>query len=232
MTHNPDAEYGTLLIVDDIPANLQLLRSVLEPEGYRILGATSGAAALNILNRTTPDMVLLDVSMPDLDGFEVCRRIKKMEIGANLPVIFITARHESESVIQAFNAGGCDYLTKPFNREEIIVRVRSHLENSRLQRLLAEKNQSLAHLNEELQTRQRQLEEAMANIKTLRGLIPICSYCHKIRDDKGYWAEVEEYLRRNSEARLSHGICPDCIQKHFPDVLLAPTPKPKLKGNG
>jgi len=97
---------------------------VTSPEGYRILGTTSGVGALAILGRATADLILLDVSMPEMDGFETCRRIKSLEGAAGIPVIFITARHEAESVVRGFESGGCDYLTKPFNREEITARVR------------------------------------------------------------------------------------------------------------
>jgi len=209
--NSSDAEKGTILIVDDLPANLNLLRSVLEPEGFRILGSTSGAGALGILKHARPDAILLDVTMPGMDGFETCRQIKAIEELKSVPVVFITARHETEAIVEGFKSGGEDYLTKPFNRQEIIVRVQSHVEKSRLRFLLSERNRELEKLNLEL-------KEAMANIKTLRGLIPICSFCHKIRDDKGYWEAVETYLQRHSDASLTHGICPDCQKKNFPDI--------------
>lgn len=212
-------EMQTVLIVDDIPANLSLLRDVLEPEGFRILGATSGAAALNICQRTLPDLILMDVSMPEMDGFEACRRLKQLPGVQSIPVVFITARHETEAVVEGFNSGGSDYLAKPFNRAEAIIRVKAHLENSRLHRLLRERNLELERLNAELTSRQQQLEEALASIKTLRGLIPICSYCKKIRDDKGYWDRVENYLQKHSEALFSHGICPECAQAYFRDFV-------------
>jgi DNA-binding response OmpR family regulator len=221
----PPPDTQTVLIVDDIPANLNLLRGVLEPEGFRVLGATSGGGALNILQRTVPDLILLDVSMPEMDGFETCRRLKQLEGVNSIPVVFITARHEIEAVVEGFKCGAADYLTKPFNREEVIVRVKAHLENSRLQRLLRERNLELERVNGELTRRQQQLEEALGNIKTLRGLIPICSYCKKIRDDKGFWERVESYLKKHSEASFSHSICPECLREHFPDFARGVKPE-------
>ena len=215
----------TVLIVDDIPANLNLLRGVLEPEGYRILAATSGRGALGVLRLTRPDLILLDVSMPELDGFETCRQLKQMEEVKSIPVVFVTARHEAEAVVAGFKAGGCDYVTKPFNREEVIVRVKAHLDNTRLQRALEERNLLLEALHRQMEQRQQQLEAALENIKTLRGLLPICSYCHKIRDDQGFWERVENYIQRHSDAEFTHGICPDCAVKYFPDCVhdLPPT---------
>lgn len=216
--NNNEPPMLTILVVDDLPTNLNLLRIVLEPEGYRILGATSGAAALQIMNRTLPDLILLDVMMPDMDGFETCRQIKQNDLFQPVPVVFITARHDADALVAGFKAGGIDFLTKPFSREEVLTRVRVHIDNSRLQRSLLERNRELETLNGELVRRQQQLEDALARIKTLKGLIPICSYCKKIRNDRGFWQQVELYVSQHSEADFSHSICPECIKIHFPEI--------------
>ena len=217
--NNPEQTTQSILAVDDVPANLNLLRTILEAVGMRFLGATSGPMALQIVQKTVPDLILLDVAMPEMDGFDVCKRLKGTETTRNIPVIFITARHEAESVMQGFQVGGSDYITKPFNKDEVLTRIRFHLENSYLHRLLRIRNQELEKLNAELSARTKELEEALANVKTLKGLVPICAYCKKIRDDKGFWDRVESYMEKHSELSFSHGICPECVKHHFPEYF-------------
>jgi len=119
---------ATILIVDDIPANLNLLREALEPQGYKILGSTSGEKALEIANRTIPDLILLDIVMPGIDGFETCRRLKAEEKTADIPVIFITAvKDEMEDIVTGFQVGGVDYITKSSQKEELFARVKTHM---------------------------------------------------------------------------------------------------------
>ena len=215
--NDPSPRSPTLLIVDDLPVNLNVLRLFLEPAGYRILAAASGPAALGIVSRTLPDLVLLDVSMPDVDGFETCRRLKRIPGCLHLPIVFVTARHEPSAIVEGFKAGCVDYVVKPFHKEEILARVRTHLQLANLHQTLDRRNRELEQLTAELRTRQQQLEESLANIKTLKGLVPICAHCKKIRDDRGYWEQVEAYVSKHSEARFTHGICPDCIKEHFPE---------------
>jgi len=123
----PEPIGATILIVDDIPANLNLLREGLEPEGYEILGAPSGEIALQIANRTVPDLILLDIVMKGLNGFETCHRLKAEPKTADIPVIFITAKDETQNVVEGFRVGGVDYVTKPFRNEEVCARVKTHL---------------------------------------------------------------------------------------------------------
>jgi len=145
-----------ILIVDDIPANLNILRQALEPEGYEIIAAASGEVALKIAARTQPDVILLDIIMPKMDGFETCRRLKADPSTADIPVIFITAKDETESLVEGFRVGGVDYITKPFESEEVLVRVQTHLKIHQL-------TQELLHKNRELQqeiSRRERAEEA------------------------------------------------------------------------
>jgi len=139
-----------VLIVDDTPENLKLLRQTLESEGYSILVATSGEAALKIVQRAIPDLILLDVMMPGMDGFDTCRRLKKDVRTVDIPVIFITARAETEAIVEGFQVGGVDYIVKPFQDQEVLIRVRSHLQINRLARELDKKNSQLHQTNEEL----------------------------------------------------------------------------------
>jgi DNA-binding NtrC family response regulator len=132
-----------ILLVDDIPANLAVLTAALEPEGYEILAAPNGLTALKVAARAQPDLILLDVMMPELNGMETCRRLKQDEATRDIPVIFITARSEMESVVDGFRAGGVDYVIKPFQAEEVLSRVATHLRINRLARELMEKNRVL-----------------------------------------------------------------------------------------
>ena len=127
----------TILTVDDTPANLDVLVEILEAAGFRISVATTGEKALQVLSQTKPDLILLDVMMPGIDGYETCRRLRAQEAGADVPVIFLTARDEPQAIRQGFEAGGDDYVTKPFNQEELLARIRTSLERVMLARELA-----------------------------------------------------------------------------------------------
>ena len=132
-----------LLIVDDLPANVRLLSDALEPHGYEILTAASGDSALKIAARAKPDLILLDVMMPGSDGFAVCERLKSDPTLREVPVIFLTAKHETASVVRGFRAGAVDYVFKPFVADEIVSRVATHLKVSRLTRELQARNREL-----------------------------------------------------------------------------------------
>jgi DNA-binding NtrC family response regulator len=133
----------TVLIVDDVPANLSLMRSTIESEGYRILGAKTGADALRIAGAAIPDVIMLDVMMPGMDGYEVCRKLKAAKETQDIPVIFVTMKDDQSGVAEGFRAGGVDYIPKPFEREEVLLRLRTHLELRRLSRDLSSKNDTL-----------------------------------------------------------------------------------------
>lgn len=122
---------SVVLIVDDTPDNLALLSDALDASGYMVLVALDGASALERMQRRRPDVVLLDAMMPGLDGFETCRRIKAQAELADIPVLFMTALTESEHVVEAFAAGGIDYVTKPLKTDEVLARVAAHLRTAR-----------------------------------------------------------------------------------------------------
>ncbi len=169
-----------ILIVDDNPENLQLMGKLLSDNGYEVGVAQDGEKALSFVKKTHPDLILLDVMMPGMDGFKVCRELKKQLVTQHIPVIFLTAKNETEDIVSGFEAGGVDYVTKPAITEELLARIKTHIE-----------------------------------VKMLRGLLPICSNCKKVRDDKGFWKQIDEYIERHSHAVFSHGICPDCLQKLY-----------------
>ena len=134
---------GRILITDDTPASLSLLVSVLEPQGYEILTASNGKDALHLAAKALPDLVLLDVMMPGHDGFAVCRMLKMEEATRDTPVIFITSRNETQSVLNGFRMGAVDYIAKPFQAEEVVTRVATHLKISHLTRELKQRNVEL-----------------------------------------------------------------------------------------
>jgi signal transduction histidine kinase len=134
-----------VLVVDDIPKNLQVVGSMLRSEGYEVMGATSGADALESVREQVPDLILLDLMMPEMDGLEVCRRFKADPDVRSIPIVFLTASNEMEHLVRGFQAGAVDYITKPFNAPELLARVRTHLElrhaRERLKEMNDEKNE-------------------------------------------------------------------------------------------
>jgi DNA-binding response OmpR family regulator len=225
---------GTILVVDDSPVNLKLLVHTLTTNGYQVLSADSGERALAAVSAGLPELILLDIRMPGLDGFEVCRRLRAQPESRDIPVVFISATGESAERVEGLRMGAVDFITKPFQREELLARVQTHLELRRLRVRLEQQADGLRQANEQLQRdiieRKRaeaerdqliqELRGALANVKSLSGLLPICAGCKKIRDDKGYWSQVESYVQKHSEAKFSHGMCPDCLKKWYPELDL------------
>ena len=125
---------GRILVVDDTPANLQALAATLKEKGYQISVATNGKQALEAVTRIRPDLILLDVMMPEMDGFEACRRLKSTDATSDIPIIFLTARTETEDIVKGFELGAVDYVPKPFNAPELLARVNTHLTMDRLHR--------------------------------------------------------------------------------------------------
>lgn len=196
-----------ILVVDDIAKNLELIGNILSLEQYQISVATDGEKAWQILNRISPDLILLDIMMPTVDGYTLCRQIKSLEEKKDIPIIFVTAKTNPEDLARGFELGAVDYIGKPFNPAELIARVRTHISLYRAKK----KNDILI----------AELRSALAQVKKLSGLLPICSVCKKIRDDEGYWQQVEEYISAHVDVRFSHGLCPACIRTHYPDFAHA-----------
>jgi DNA-binding NtrC family response regulator len=156
-----------ILIIDDTPANLRLLIDVLEPPGYEILAAASGHAALKIVRTALPDLILLDVMMPGQNGFELCRELQSDAASRAVPIIFITARTEKENLVHGFRVGAVDYITKPFQDEEVLSRVATHLRISQLLRELQEKNERLQNeinLREQAERARARTDERLSTL--------------------------------------------------------------------
>lgn len=146
---------GTIFVVDDNPKNLALLSGILQEAGYEVLAANSGRRALQLIARARPEVVLLDIQMPEMDGYEVCTQLKADEATSAIPVIFISALEDVFDKVRAFETGGVDYVTKPFEAEEVLARVESQLKIFRLQRELERRNSELQRLYDEVVRAQR-----------------------------------------------------------------------------
>ena len=208
----------SILIVDDSPDQQALLRSILAKAGHAdVLSADSAKDADRVLNLDGEsaaekiDLILMDVLMPEQDGVETCRQIKRCAHLEDIPVIMVTAKSDLSNLQDAFAAGAMDFISKPVNSIELLARVSSAL-------LL--KQEMDRRKNRELQLRRsnEELQKALKEVKVLRGLIPMCASCKKIRNDGGFWQQLEEYLGEHSEAEFSHGLCQPCIKKLYPGV--------------
>jgi DNA-binding response OmpR family regulator len=180
-----------ILITDDDRMSTLMLSRTLQQWGFEVVVAHDGEAAWQQITSTTPPAVaIVDWMMPGLDGIELCKRIRSSTLQSPVYLILLTARNSRQDLVAGLEAGADDYLTKPFDPDEL--RARIHVG----QRTLA----------------------LMANIKKLSGLLPICSYCKRIRSDQNYWEQVESYISDHSDAIFSHGICPPCLEKAMKEI--------------
>jgi len=224
---------GSILIVDDTADSRLLLKHILSSEGYEVRPAVSGAQALAAVAASRPELILLDICMPDMDGFEVLRQLKLERATRDIPVMFLSGITEMEQRVKGLQLGAVDFITKPFQREELLARVQTHLALNRLrdgfERQAADlqlANEQLKHeiaerkqVEHERETLILDLQGALENIRTLKGMLPICSNCKRIRDDDGYWNRIEKYITEHTEAEFTHGICPDCARKLYPETF-------------
>ncbi len=188
-----------ILIAEDDPVSRRLLQAALAKWGYEVMVAADGLQAWQALQQDPPPVLLiLDWLMPEMDGLEVCRKARTLPGCQSAYIILLTGRTGKEDVITGLDAGADDYVTKPFDPGELRARVSVGVRVAQLQTSLAE--------------RVRELEAALAKVKTLSGMLPICASCKKIRDDQGYWTQIESYIRHHSEAEFSHGFCPECAK--------------------
>jgi len=199
----------TILAADDTPTNLELVGGILGSE-HEVLVATHGQEAVELAQAELPDLILMDVMMPGLDGYEACRRLKADERTRHIPVLFLTALSEMDALVEGFKAGGVDFVTKPFHPEELQARVRTHL--------------ALKQARDREAALRKELEASLAQIKQLSGLLPICATCKKIRDEQGGWNPLEVYISDHSEADFTHGICPDCSKALLAEARRARNP--------
>jgi DNA-binding response OmpR family regulator len=194
-----------ILIAEDDPVSRRLLQAALVKWGYEVIVTTNGKEAWEVLQQPgAPSLLVLDWLMPETDGVEVCRQARETPALKSAYIILLTSRGSKEDIVQGLQAGADDYVTKPFDHGELRARVQVGSRVVQLQSALAD--------------RVKELEEAIANVKQLQGLLPICSYCKKIRDDGNYWHRVESYIAGHANVRFSHGICPECTGKLKADL--------------
>ncbi len=192
-----------ILIADDDPVIRKLLETSLKKWGYEVVSAADGNEALLLLQEPdAPHFMLLDWMMPGTHGIDICRTIRQRDNETISYIILITARGSKEDVVSGFEAGADDFISKPFDTDELRARIKA--------------GQRILELQSDLANRVKELEEALAHIKTLQGILPICMHCHKIRDDKEIWQKLEEYIIENTDVMLSHSVCPACLEKHYP----------------
>jgi PleD family two-component response regulator len=211
---NSNRTKGVIMVIDDTPENLRVLEKMLTEYGYKVRATLSGSLALKSVQTSLPDLILLDIKMPEPNGYEICQLLKAEEHTRDVPVIFISALDEVWDKVKAFHVGGIDYITKPFQAEEVIARIETHLTLQNLQKQLLETNHELEKRVQDLARSNEELQKALHAIKTLSGLIPICAWCgRRIRDEHNQWVQVESYIEAHTEAVFSHGICPDCMKR-------------------
>jgi CheY-like chemotaxis protein len=166
---------------------------------------------LRLPDRSQVDLILMDIMMPEIDGIEAIRIIKRNESLQDIPIVMVSAQDDEEKIQEAFNAGAIDYINKPIKKLELHARVRSILK-------LKEEMDRRKAREKELTDTVGKLRKAIAEVKHLTGLLPICAHCKKVRDDTGYWQQVEHYVMERADVRFSHGICPDCVRELYPDI--------------
>ena len=208
-----------ILIVDDSSDNRLLLQAMLTASGHAdLLMAESARDAFRHLGMEESegpdpriDLILLDISMPAMDGIETCRLIKAVGRLRDVPIIMVTAMADPAFLVSAFDAGAMDYITKPVKKVDLLARVGSALKLKQSMDTCRTQGQMLLKKNKEL-------ERALQEIKVLRGLIPICATCKKVRNEKGAWQNLEAYVMEHSKALFSHGICADCLARDYPEL--------------
>jgi len=197
MINAADIMKAGILIVDAQEVNVLLLERMLRGAGYVSITSTMDPNEVCELHRKNRyGLILLDLLMPGMDGFKVMEGLKEIEEDSYLPVLVVTAQPEQK--LRALRAGAKDFVGKPFDLAEVLARVHNMLE---VRLLYAE------------------LQKALEQVKLLSGLLPICMWCKKIRDDKGYWNAIEHYTGHHSEAEFAHGICPDCKRKYSGEMF-------------
>jgi phosphoserine phosphatase RsbU/P len=191
-----------ILIAEDDNASRRILQLMLTKWGYDLVVTKDGNEAWQALQiPDAPRLAILDWMMPGKDGVEICRKMHESSSGDPKYFILLTSKGRKEDIVSGLEAGAYDYITKPFASEELRARVQAGERILRLQTTLA--------------NRVLELQEALDKIKTLEGILPICSYCKKIRNDQSYWQQLESYISQHSQAEFTHGVCPECFEKHI-----------------
>lgn len=195
-----------VLIAEDDPVSRQVIVMQLAKWGHEAVVATDGREGLAAMEQPEPArLAILDWMMPNLDGLELCRRIRKLEGVPYVYIVMLTAKNREQDIVAAFAAGADDFVSKPAHPEELRARIQA--------------GARIVELQGALTARVRDLENALAQVRALQGLLPICSYCKRVRNDKDYWEQVEVYISQRTDLQFSHGFCPDCYREHVKPQL-------------
>ncbi len=194
-----------ILIVDDDLSTRNTLAGILRKCGHDVEMVSSGEEAWTVISQPdAPRLILLDWLMPGLNGLDLCKRIRSMDGDNPFYIIMLTVKDNKEDIVEGLDTGTDDYITKPFYPEELRARINAGY------RIIKMQNRLLSQAND--------LRNSLDHIKTLQGILPICSFCKKIRDDKNYWQQLDEYISTHTEAMVSHSICPECLGIHYPEI--------------
>jgi sigma-B regulation protein RsbU (phosphoserine phosphatase) len=201
-----------ILVAEDDPITQRLLQSTLARLGWDVITAPDGLEAWRLLEtlegKDAPELVLLDWMMPGLDGIEICRKLRTTRGFELMYIILLTSRSGKEDLAMGLAAGANDYITKPFHPAELESRVRV--------------GQRVVKLQTSLAARIKELEAALSEVKQLQGLLPICSYCKKVRNEANYWQQVEAYITSTSDVQLTHSVCPSCMERVMREIEEVP----------
>ena len=190
-----------ILVVDDEEPVLHYLSKRLQKHNYHVETCLSGEEALEKTKTGNFDLVILDIVLPGINGYEVCRRLKSEGKTSGAMVLMLSVKTSLEEKLEGYQVEADDYITKPYEPEELLAKVRILV---RLKRALDERDRLI-----------RELEEAAGKIRTLCGLLPICASCKRIRNDRGDWQRIEDFVQQHCPAEFSHSICPDCFSKLY-----------------
>lgn len=201
-----------ILIVEDDRGTARLLSGLTASWGHEVSVVHDGQGALRAFEtRPAPQLVMLDWMLPDMDGLDVCRQVRTLGGPAPAHIILLTSRSARADLVTALEAGADEYVVKPVDPDELRAR------------LIA--GERLIGLQQRLAERVLELEGALESVRQLSGLLPICAYCHAIRDDAHYWHRVEEYVSKHTDATFSHGICPTCLPRVTREMDAETSPK-------
>ncbi len=176
-----------IYVIDDKLENIKILGNLLVENRYEPMVFLSAQAALKSIKKIQPELILLDIMMPEMDGYEMCEILKAEDLSKDIPVIFLTGKTDTDDLVKGFDVGAADYVKKPFESAELLARIKTHIG----------------------------FKQAREKIKILNGLLPICSSCKKIRNDEGYWKQIDVYIQKHSEAEFTHSMCSECSDELY-----------------
>jgi len=232
-----------ILIAEDSHTQAAQLKYTLQKHNYTVVVCYNGDEAFKNIKKNKPTIVISDVLMPGIDGYELCRKIKSDRQLRNIPVILLTQLSDPKDIIRGLECEADHFITKPYNEDFLLSHIQYVLVNKELRKnsfaemgieiffagqkhfvtsdrmqildLLFSTYEAVLHKNNELERINLELKKSIETIQKMKGLIPICSHCKKIRNDDGFWQQLEVFIRDHSDAEFTHGLCPDCEKEIY-----------------